>query len=227
MDIEFWQQRWQENRIGFHRQAINPRLIQFWPSLNIAKSARVLVPLCGKSNDMHWLAEQGHEVCGFELSPIAVTEFFSDAALKPLQSTVGPYTCWQAPPYKIFQGDFFQAASLNQHFTAMYDRAALVALPNRLQPQYVALLAQLLLPGAQGVLITVHYAPEQQQTPPFSVSEAKVRELFAPYFSVQLCARHAESLNHPRAATDDIEFFDELSFIVIRNEQPVVQPRAE
>ncbi len=33
---------------------------------------RVLVPLCGKTPDLLWLAEQGNEIVGVELSEIAV-----------------------------------------------------------------------------------------------------------------------------------------------------------
>lgn len=54
-------------------------------SLDLAQGSRVFVPLCGKSLDMIWLAQQGHEVIGVELSPVAVEDFFRENGLNPVQ----------------------------------------------------------------------------------------------------------------------------------------------
>ena len=75
MDEDFWQRRWACNEIGFHLSEVNPYLQQFWPALNVASGAQVLVPLCGKSLDMIWLAEQGYRVLGVELAQAAVEAF--------------------------------------------------------------------------------------------------------------------------------------------------------
>lgn len=227
MNPEFWLQRWQSARIGFHRQQVNPQLEKIWPRLGLAPNSQVLVPLCGKSKDMLWLAEQGHGVHGFELSPLAAADFFAEAKLSPTQSQVGPYLCWQAEQIRIYQGDFFAlesfkadtfaTAHLGDHqFDAAYDRAALIALPERLRNQYVAQLAGLLKPGATLLLITVHYAPEQQQAPPFSVSQPQVHELFAPYFSIEKRGRMAEGQANPKVASGELNFFDELCFVLVR-----------
>ena len=217
MDAEFWHERWQTARIGFHRQQVNGHLAQVWPTLGLAKPSQVLVPLCGKSKDMLWLAELGYEVAGFELSPLAVADFYAEADFTPTHSRVGPYQCWQAESLKIYQGDFFQAPKLNQQFDAAYDRAALIALPSSMQVQYVELLAQLLKPGATLLLVTVQYAPEQQTAPPFSVSAPAVQSLFAPYFSVELRARTSEGQDNPRVTSGELSFFDELCFVLVRN----------
>src|SRR6185503_16503780 len=67
MHREFWINRWNENQIGFHVKGVNPLLTRFWPSAR----GRVLVPLCGKSEDLRWLAERRHEVVGVEFSLVA------------------------------------------------------------------------------------------------------------------------------------------------------------
>ncbi len=77
MDEEFWQQRWREGRIGFHREQVMPLLEKHWRALALPKGSRVFVPLAGKSLDMAWLAAQGHRVLGIELSRIAVEQFFA------------------------------------------------------------------------------------------------------------------------------------------------------
>lgn len=38
----------------------------------------VLVTLCGKTLDLLWLCEQGHEVTGVELVEVAAKEFFEE-----------------------------------------------------------------------------------------------------------------------------------------------------
>lgn len=216
MDADFWHQRWQVSRIGFHRQHVNNQLSQYWPQLVIPTHTEVLVPLCGKSNDMHWLAAQGHRVAGFELSPLAVRDFFAEAQLEATQKTIGPYQCWQSAPISVYQGNFFEAEQLGCRFNAAYDRAALIALPYSMQVQYVELLANLLNPGALLLLITVSYAPEQQQAPPFSVSEQDVHSLFEAYFTIERCGKTAEGQDNPRVASGELTFFDELCFVLTR-----------
>ncbi|MGB5853921.1 MAG: thiopurine S-methyltransferase [Oceanisphaera sp.] len=216
MEADFWHQRWQTSRIGFHRQQVNRQLNEYWPQLAVPAKSKVLVPLCGKSNDMHWLAEQGHEVVGFELSSLAVQDFFSTALLPAKQETIGPYQCWQAQKISLYQGDFFQAHQLNLRFNAAYDRAALIALPHSMRVQYVELLASLLNPGAVLLLVTVDYAPDQQQGPPFSVPEHAVKSLFEPYFTIEARNKISEGPDNPKVASGELSYFDELCFVLVR-----------
>src|SRR3546814_15692586 len=106
MDPDFWQQRWRDNRIGFHRDGVLPLLEKHWPSLGLATGSRVFVPLFGKSLDMAWLAARRHRVLGVELSPLAVGQFFDVNVLattkreSPLVPTLThgptPISCWHA-----------------------------------------------------------------------------------------------------------------------------------
>src|SRR5690348_18017582 len=86
MRAEFWLERWREGRTGFHRDTPMPLLLRHWPALALPRGSRVLVPLCGKTLDMPWLAEQGHRVLGVELSPLAVEQFFAGQGLAPTRS---------------------------------------------------------------------------------------------------------------------------------------------
>ena len=78
MNPEFWIDRWQSGRIGFHQDAVHPELRDRWSELGLSPGATVLAPLCGKSLDMRWLAERGHRVVGIELSELAVRAFFEE-----------------------------------------------------------------------------------------------------------------------------------------------------
>ncbi|MDP6963217.1 MAG: thiopurine S-methyltransferase, partial [Planctomycetota bacterium] len=72
MNTKYWKQRWADGRTGWHRDDVNPHLIEYWSRLGVASSSKVLVPLCGQSLDLHWLADQGHEVVGVEASELAL-----------------------------------------------------------------------------------------------------------------------------------------------------------
>jgi thiopurine S-methyltransferase len=83
MKPEYWLKRWREGRTGWHNEAVLPLLMKYWPALEVPRGTRVLVPFCGKTLDMLWLAEQGLRVLGVEVSPLAIEQFFADNDLKP------------------------------------------------------------------------------------------------------------------------------------------------
>ncbi|MCO2550454.1 hypothetical protein FA329_25805, partial [Pseudomonas aeruginosa] len=68
MQADFWHARWANNQIGFHLDEINPYLMRHLSRLRLQAGERILVPLCGKTLDLAWLAAQGLEVLGVELS---------------------------------------------------------------------------------------------------------------------------------------------------------------
>lgn len=180
MDADFWLQRWQEGQIGFHRHDVMPLLQKHWPSLQLPEASRVLVPLCGKSLDMHWLAAQGHRVLGVELSPLAVTQFFNEAGLEPTRTTSRYGEHFSIGPIEIILGDAFGLdPALLADVAGVYDRAALIALPPDLRRRYRDTVYAALPAGCQGLLITLEYPQEEKAGPPFSVAQAEVEGLFA------------------------------------------------
>jgi thiopurine S-methyltransferase len=72
MTPDFWHQRWLKGETGWHQEEINPHLQTYWPPLGVEANTGVLVPLCGKSRDMLWLAGEGYRVLGVEISPLGV-----------------------------------------------------------------------------------------------------------------------------------------------------------
>ncbi|OOX05862.1 thiopurine S-methyltransferase, partial [Xanthomonas citri pv. glycines] len=156
MDTNFWLERWQLGHTGFHQQEVLPLLQKHWHALDLPKESRVLVPLCGKTLDMHWLASQGHRVLGVELSPLAVTQFFDEAGLQPQRHTSAAGEHFIAGPIEIICGDAFALdASVLADCTAVYDRAALVALPAELRQRYLQTVYVQLPTHCRGLLITL------------------------------------------------------------------------
>lgn len=178
MEVEFWQQRWRDGQIGFHLQEVNPRLRMYWPLLGLPKNARVLVPLCGKSHDLAWLAAQGYQVIGVELSPLAVDAFFKEQRLCPVQKSHGQHSGHFVDGIEIWCGDFFALQhSQVGHVDAIYDRAALIALPEPMRRRYVLQLRTLAGPVPQ-LLITLDYPQDRMDGPPFAVSTQEVKTLY-------------------------------------------------
>lgn len=182
-----WLERWREGRIGFHRDHPHPMLVKHWPGLGVRPGTKVLVPLCGKSLDMRWLAGQAHPVLGIELAPEAIEQFMAEGeGVATRYRQAGFQVCRQGN-VELWCGDFFhfhieQAAEIG----AFYDRASLIALPPATRQRYAFHLAQLVPPGSQGLLVSLTRPPGDEGGPPFGVSDEEVRQLFAPNYRVTL-----------------------------------------
>jgi thiopurine S-methyltransferase len=183
MEPEFWHQRWQENKIGFHLNEVNPYLVDHWQDLGVLPGARVFVPLCGKTLDMRWLAEQGYLVEAVEVSEIAIEQFFTEQGIAFERQTSGDWITYQADSIRIWCGDFFKlppqqiASPKLGPIEAIYDRAALIALPEVMRSTYVRKLLEITGVVPQ-LLITLEYDQSQMTGPPFSVSPKEVSELY-------------------------------------------------
>lgn len=186
MHEEFWQARWAQNEIGFHQPQVNAHLQRHLDRLGLAPGARVLVPLCGKSLDMAWLASQGLRVLGVELAEKAVAAFFSEQGLVPSVTRQGAFVAYAGAGIEILCGDVF-ALSAEQvaDCAGVYDRAALIALPPAMRQRYVAHLPAILPRSCQGLLVTLDYEQSLMDGPPFAVGETEVRALYAPGWQLE------------------------------------------
>lgn len=189
MEAEFWHQRWQNNRIGFHQESINPYLQAHWSRLNLAAGSLVFVPLCGKSRDMIWLAEQGYAVTGVEISELAVGAFFEEQGLTPTVTRTPRFQRWQHDGLTILCGDFFDlTADDTGQIQGIYDRAALIAFPADQRRHYARHLTGLLPETLVGLLITLDYPPLEMEGPPFAVTDEELRSLFPVEFKLERVA---------------------------------------
>jgi thiopurine S-methyltransferase len=169
---EDWIGRWQQGNTGWHEASGNKYLRHWWQ--RPSSGNRVLVPLCGKSLDLLWLAEQGHEVTGVELSPLAIESFFTEHALEFELDTAQPLACYRAKGHaiRIYCGDYFSFE--NDPFDALFDRGALVALSPELRGRYASHTRSLLAAHASQLLITLDYEQSRVAGPPFAVPATEV-----------------------------------------------------
>lgn len=206
MDAEFWLKRWQDGTTGFHLTRVTPLLTKFWLTLGLSPSARVLVPLCGKSLDMVWLAAQGHRVLGVELAPLAVEQFFEEQKLQPAEHESAMGRHYTAGQIEIICGDIFKldAATLAS-CSGVYDRGAIVALPPAMRERYVQHIYPNLDSGYRGMVLTLEYDQTAMDGPPFSVPEEEIRTLFASHTQVSLLDRMDIIDKEPKFAARGLE----------------------
>jgi thiopurine S-methyltransferase len=194
-DISYWIGRWERGETGWHEPQVMSELVDAWSGLS---PTRVFVPLCGKSRDLAWLAEQGHEVVGVEASAQACEEFFRDSSLPFQDSRLGPFRKLAAPRITLLQGDFFDLRP--EHvgpITRVYDRGALIALPRATRARYAARMKEL-LPAGKILELLIERDPSDEDGPPHSVTEQELRALYEPTFHVR---RLSEELLGTDAAT--------------------------
>jgi thiopurine S-methyltransferase len=211
MEPEFWHQRWEEKAIGFHEKEANPLLVKHFDRLGLGRGARVFVPLCGKTLDIAWLAAQGCGVVGVELSPIAVQELFDQDLLagtgaEPEIAELGKLTRYSTANIEVFVGDLFDLApQVLGKVDAVYDRAALVALPGQMRRRYTAHLMDI-TNRARQLLITFDYDQAKMDGPPFSVPADEVHRHYDRSYQVSLLESRyvAGGLKGQVAATENV-----------------------
>lgn len=209
MQPDFWHQRWRDKQIGFHQDKPTPLLLKHWPSLQVAAGSRVFVPLAGKTLDMVWFAAQGLRVLGVELSRIAVEEFFDEHGLEPevSESTYGVH--YRAGGIELICGDAFALdAAVLADCTAVFDRAALIALPAPLRRRYVDEVYPRLPAGCRGLVITLEYPQHEKDGPPFSVGEDEVRELYGRAWNVTTLERRDILAQQPKFVEEGVSALD-------------------
>ena len=185
MHREFWIERWATQRIGFHLDHPNPTLVKAWSALQLNTKDTVLVPLCGKSHDLSWLAEHGHSVIGIELSSHAIESFFAESQMKPSYSAHGPFRISQTANISLWCGSFFELEKQDlPHIGGFYDRASVIALPAELRQRYARTLSKTLSSGTVGLMITIEYPSDEMEGPPFSVPPAEVERLLGDTFVI-------------------------------------------
>jgi thiopurine S-methyltransferase len=186
MDKDYWYQKWQTNEIGFNQSQPNQLMQRYFPTLHLRPGERVFVPLCGKSIDMLWLAGQGYKVIGVELSQLACKAFFQENKIPVKIAEAGDFIVYSSPEITLLAGDFFK---LNKNdlgkIDAVYDRAALIALPAEVRQLYSEYIAGLVEPETSIFLITTSYDQTAMQAPPYSVDENEVKELFGSHFDIK------------------------------------------
>ncbi len=168
-------------------QEVYPQLPKLWPQLSITEKDHVLVPLCGKSLDMKWLAEQNYYVIGVEVSKKAIQEFIEGYPKEFSASTTHGFTVYRSDNIELWEGDFLKIPTdIIPIPDVIYDKAALVALPSKLRKLYVDKVLKLSNTETQILLQTFEYKQNEMTGPPFSVDKKELQQLYGERFELNL-----------------------------------------
>jgi thiopurine S-methyltransferase len=186
MDAKFWHDKWENNQIGFHQPRVNPALVTHIHALPLAAGDRIFLPLCGKTLDIGWLLEQGYQVVGAELSVLAIQQLFAQLGVEPEITDLGDVKLYSATNIDIFVGDIFEVTrDMLGPVDAVYDRAALVALPPEMRVTYAQHLTKITKTVPQ-LILTFEYDQDQMSGPPFSVVQSEVERHYQDSYDVTL-----------------------------------------
>ncbi len=190
MDAPYWLGRWQRNETGWHLLEPNSWLLEHFAQLQTQPGDPVFVPLCGKSEDLVWLRDQGVRPIGIELSRQAIEQFHEHHGIVAESCGCGVLQTWDSPSLRIYCGEVFDLLLTDlEGAHAVWDRAALVALTPEQRKRYAAHLARLLPSGSRVLLVTLDYLQEEMAGPPFSVPETEVAQLFDTNFTREALGR--------------------------------------
>jgi thiopurine S-methyltransferase len=185
MEASFWHQKWERGEIAFHESEANPFLVAHFEKLKLAKGSRVFLPLCGKTRDIAWLLGGGYRVAGAELSELAVNELFKELGIEPQIFKAGELIRYSAKDIDLFVGDIFDvSAEYLGPVSAIYDRAALVALPSGIRERYTSHLINITGTAPQ-LLICYEYDQRLMDGPPFSVTENEVKQHYGATYQLK------------------------------------------
>lgn len=179
METDFWHRKWAENDIAFHEGEANRLLVKYFQRLPLPSGGRVFLPLCGKTRDIAWLLSSGYRVAGAELSETAVQQLFDELDAEPEVAMAGSLSRYSAEGVDIFVGDIFDLSpEILGPVDAVYDRAALVALPSEMRSRYTSHLMKI-TDGAPQLVITFEYDQTQMDGPPFSITAEEIHRHYA------------------------------------------------
>jgi len=222
LEASHWLKAWSDDRIGFHQKNVNKRMVSHWPSLELAPGAQVFVPLCGKSTDMLWIAEQGHPVLGVELSSKAAGAFFIENELEYALSERDGFEIYSgmssAAAIEIWGGDFFDLRPMHlAKCAAYYDRASMIAFNDNLRVLYSSHIGALMRHGSSALLLAISYNQDRMNGPPFSVSDENVRKLLGEAFDICELEHYSGAHRLGNLADRGLETLDERVYLLKRN----------
>jgi thiopurine S-methyltransferase len=199
--LERWENRWSMGRTQWHKTEVHASLQKYCDEYLIdgiiGGGGRILVPLCGKTVDMAYLARKRvvSEVVGIDGVPKAIEEFIQEQSNEGFDfkepETVNGYTTRKGESITLVTGDFFEitldvingdASGSNNTvlFDGVWDRGSLVAIDPALREQYVDKIGELISKPNGKYLLATFLRPNNDTTtgPPFSIDETEIRRLF-------------------------------------------------
>jgi thiopurine S-methyltransferase len=213
IDKQHWLDRWQEDRIGFHEAAVNRHLQNQLPRFALEAGSCLFLPLCGKAHDIAWIAQQGYEVIGIELSAIAIEAFFDEHDLDYERFDSDRFGVYKSGNISLLQGDFFDLRNDDLGACSfVYDRAALIAMDAPDRPRYCEHMLSIVPAASNMLLITMDYEQSEMRGPPFAVPGEEIYRYYDDAFSINLIESNDIIDERPRWREAGLSGLSELVF---------------
>lgn len=162
-----WHTAWEQGNIGWHREDVNTALREHIHRLDLQQGDTLFFPLCGASLDMKWALDQGYHVKGVELVSMAIERFFATHSIAYKQ--VG--NVYYGDNITLYCCDVFDLSVDDlQDVKAIFDRGALVALPEEIRTAYFKHVRQYCPQDIRILAEVFEYDQTLLAGPPFSVS---------------------------------------------------------
>lgn len=160
---EFWDSRYSAGKTPWDFGGI-PAALQSY--LITARPGRVLIPGCGSGYEVRAFHERGWDVLAVDYSPDGI-----ERARQVLGALAD----------KVVLADFFTHNFEAHRFNVVYERTFLCSMPPAEWPKYARRVAELLVDG--GKLVGFFFYGHEDDGPPYPLTEADARALFAGKFT--------------------------------------------
>jgi len=218
---EMWKKKWEDGHSRWHLGKVNTCLMESFPRLDDGhlKGKRILVPLCGKTEDMRWFYEKGMSVVGIDVAEQAVKEFFTennfDYKVETSTSLPDCHVYRHNERMSIVLCDLFQVnvEAVGGKFDYFWDRAALVAMVPEEHQKYWALINSLMSDQSQGLLETHEYDSSRRPGPPHSIHFEELSKILGDTFTAEEVLRKPEDElpeDEPRIGYGDVRVYYHL-----------------
>lgn len=184
LDNTYWSNRYQNHSDAWDAGNITNPLKKYFDQLT-NKDIKILIPGCGNSHEAAYLLEQG----------------FKNITLIDISSTLCEklstrFTEHLKKDLQIICGDFFEHSG---QYDLIAEQTFFCAINPSLRKKYAEKMQQLLKPG--GKLAGVLFNRKFEGGPPFGGSENEYRELFQPFFEIEIMEACYNSIA-PRNASE-------------------------
>jgi len=207
---QMWKDRWDAGQIGFHKSDVHQTLVKYIDKLfPNGNKGKIFVPLCGKTVDMKWLADNGIDVIGLDAVRVSLEQFYSEHNIENSVEKCADLG-QEAEVFKssdnkirLYCADMFKfSPDIEGTFDAIWDRGSLVAIYRKDVPTYAEIIKKLLKPGASCLVEVFEYDVSifdgvdnpQKPPPPHPVLEEELRRLYEPDCSVEQLDRNERNL---------------------------------
>lgn len=178
---EFWEGRYKEGTTGWDMGGYTPVLDEVLGMLGDISDKTIAVIGCGNGHDAIHLATKAKRVVGFDFAHSAIENSRKNAiGLKNIEFT---------------QADLFDLPNrieFSGYFDIVFEHTCFCAIDPGRYDEYAEVVHRLL--QSNGVLAGIFYAHGREGGPPYTTSEAQVRDIFSESFNVEYIAKALKSI---------------------------------